>query len=115
MYVAYLRTFARMGLQAIPMRAETGPIGGDHSHEFIILAETGESGVHVHSDFLEKDRQKFDNVGWEASALQEAVDRYTGIYAATDHVHDPQPAPHYGDPLPPPPPLNSARILYSAH
>jgi prolyl-tRNA synthetase len=45
MFVAYLRTFARMGLKAIPMRAETGPIGGDHSHEFIVLAETGESGV----------------------------------------------------------------------
>ncbi len=44
MFVAYLRTFARMGLKAIPMRAETGPIGGDLSHEFIVLAETGESG-----------------------------------------------------------------------
>ena len=42
MFVAYLRTFARMGLKAIPMRAETGPIGGDLSHEFIVLAETGE-------------------------------------------------------------------------
>ena len=56
MFVAYLRTFARMGLKAIPMRAETGPIGGDLSHEFIILADTGESGVHVHTDFLEADR-----------------------------------------------------------
>ena len=46
MFVAYLRTFARMGLKAIPMRAETGPIGGDLSHEFIVLAETGESGVY---------------------------------------------------------------------
>ena len=45
MFVAYLRTFARMGLQAIPMRADTGPIGGDLSHEFIILADTGESEV----------------------------------------------------------------------
>jgi prolyl-tRNA synthetase len=45
MFVAYLRTFARMGLKAIPMRADTGPIGGDLSHEFIILAETGESEV----------------------------------------------------------------------
>ena len=45
MFVAYLRTFARMGLKAIPMRAETGPIGGDLSHEFIVLAETGESAV----------------------------------------------------------------------
>ena len=47
MFVAYLRTFARMGLKAIPMRADTGPIGGDLSHEFIILAETGESGVSI--------------------------------------------------------------------
>src|SRR5207244_2459154 len=83
MFVAYLRTFARMGLQAIPMRAETGPIGGDLSHEFIILADTGESSVHVHTDFLETDWQRFDNGGWEAPALQQIVDRYTGIYAAT--------------------------------
>jgi prolyl-tRNA synthetase len=60
MFVAYLRTFDRMGLTAIPMRAETGPIGGDLSHEFIILADTGESGVHVHADLLELDRKSFD-------------------------------------------------------
>src|SRR6266403_169916 len=66
MFVAYLRTFARMGLKAIPMRADTGPIGGDLSHEFQILADTGESAVHVHSDFLETDWQDFDDVGWEA-------------------------------------------------
>src|SRR5579871_4531295 len=53
MFVAYLRTFARMGLKAIPMRAETGPIGGDLSHEFIILAETGESGVYCNADILD--------------------------------------------------------------
>src|SRR6266576_7281585 len=53
MFVAYLRTFARMGLKAIPMRAETGPIGGDLSHEFIILAETGESAVFCNRDVLE--------------------------------------------------------------
>jgi prolyl-tRNA synthetase len=97
MFVAYLRTFARMGLKAIPMRADTGPIGGDLSHEFIILAETGESGVHVHSDFIETDWQEFDSVGWEASALQQVVDHYTSIYAATDEVHDPQTAAQYGD------------------
>src|SRR5437016_2122858 len=74
MFVAYLRTFARMGLKAITMRADTGPIGGDLSHEFIILADTGESGVHVHTDFLDIDWQKFDDVGWEASALQQVVD-----------------------------------------
>ena len=53
MFVAYLRTFARMGLKSIPMVAETGPIGGDLSHEFIILAETGESRVFCHADLLE--------------------------------------------------------------
>jgi len=79
------------------MRADTGPIGGDLSHEFIILADTGESGVHVHTDFLDTDWQKFDDVGWEASALQQVVDHYTSIYAATDEVHDPQAAAQYGD------------------
>jgi prolyl-tRNA synthetase len=97
MFVAYLRTFARMGLKAIPMRADTGPIGGDLSHEFIILADTGESGVHVHTDFLDADWQKFGDVGWEAAALQQVVDHYTSIYAATDEVHDPQAAAQYGD------------------
>ena len=97
MFVAYLRTFARMGLKAIPMRADTGPIGGDLSYEFIILADTGESAVHVHSDFIETDWQDFDSVGWETSALQQVVDHYTSIYAATDEVHDPQAAAQYGD------------------
>src|ERR1700747_292761 len=55
MFVAYLRTFARMGLKAIPMRAETGPICGDMSHEFIILAETGESAVYCDKRWLETD------------------------------------------------------------
>ena len=53
MFVAYLRTFARMGLKSIPMAADTGPIGGDLSHEFIILAETGESQVFCHADLIE--------------------------------------------------------------
>ena len=52
MFVAYLRTFARFGLKSIPMQADTGPIGGDLSHEFIILAETGESEVFCHKDYL---------------------------------------------------------------
>ena len=55
MFVAYLRTFARMGLKAIPMRADTGPIGGDLSHEFIVLAETGESAVFCHKGLVDKD------------------------------------------------------------
>ncbi len=53
MFVSYLRTFSRMGLKSIPMAAETGPIGGDLSHEFIILAETGESEVYCHKDLVE--------------------------------------------------------------
>src|ERR1700749_4336731 len=53
MFVAYLRTFARMGLKAIPMAAETGPIGGDLSHEFIVLAETGESAVYCDKNVLD--------------------------------------------------------------
>ncbi len=53
MFIAYLRTFARFGLKAIPMQADTGPIGGDLSHEFIILADTGESEVFCHKDYLD--------------------------------------------------------------
>src|SRR5580700_8789610 len=53
MFVAYLRTFARMGLKSVPMRADTGPIGGDMSHEFIILADTGESQVYCHRDLID--------------------------------------------------------------
>ncbi|MBT5414892.1 MAG: proline--tRNA ligase, partial [Rhodospirillaceae bacterium] len=55
MFVAYLRTFARMGMKAIPMEAESGPIGGDMSHEFIVLADTGESEVFCDAALLERD------------------------------------------------------------
>ena len=86
MFVAYLRTFARMGLKAIPMRADTGPIGGDMSHEFIILADTGESEVFCHRDFLERDVLALDvDYGTD---LQPIVDEWTGLYAATDEMHD---------------------------
>jgi prolyl-tRNA synthetase len=87
MFVAYLRTFARLGLKAIPMRADTGPIGGDLSHEFIVLADTGESGVFCDKRWLEMD------------VLEEAIDfdqdlapivkKFTDLYAATDEKHDP--------------------------
>src|SRR6186713_1742923 len=60
MFVAYLRTFARLGLKAIPMRADTGPIGGDLSHEFIILADTGESAVFCDKSFTERDVLSMD-------------------------------------------------------
>ncbi len=87
MFVAYLRTFARMGLKAIPMAADTGPIGGDLSHEFLILADTGESEVFCDRDFLD-----FDVLGSEIdyrSDLQQVVDFWTKLYAATDEKHDP--------------------------
>jgi len=76
-----------MGLKAIPMRADTGPIGGDMSHEFLILAETGESQVHCHSDYLDFDVPGA-GVDYDAD-LQPIVDRWTALYAATDDQHDP--------------------------
>ena len=60
MFVSYLKTFARMGLKAVPMRAETGPIGGKDSHEFLILADTGESEVHFDRAFHDMDWQSFE-------------------------------------------------------
>jgi prolyl-tRNA synthetase len=86
MFVAYLRTFARMGLKAIPMRAETGPIGGDLSHEFIILAETGESGVYCNKDVL--DLPIPDSSVDYAGDLTPIVRDWTAPYAATEDVHD---------------------------
>jgi prolyl-tRNA synthetase len=86
MFVAYLRTFARMGLQAIPMRAETGPIGGDLSHEFIVLAETGESGVYCDRRVLALEVPDADlDYGADLAPI---VDKWTGFYAATEDVHD---------------------------
>ena len=86
MYVAYLRTFARMGLKTIPMRAETGPIGGDLSHEFIVLAETGESQVFCHKDLLDMPIPPED-VDFD-SDLEPIVQQRTKLYAATEDVHD---------------------------
>lgn len=86
MFVAYLRTFYRMGLTAIPMRADTGPIGGDLSHEFIVLAETGESEVFCHADLLKKTIPAI-NVDYQGD-LSPIVDDWTSLYAATDDVVD---------------------------
>jgi prolyl-tRNA synthetase len=86
MFRAYLRTFARMGLKAIPMQADTGPIGGDLSHEFIILAETGESLVYLHKDLLEFDVLAQDPTG--TGDPSPVVDFWTSRYAATDEKHD---------------------------
>ena len=97
MFVAYLRTFSRMGLKAIPMAADTGPIGGDLSYEFIILAETGESEVFCHRDLLDLDVLG-ETIDYD-SDLQPIVDRWTGMYAATDEKHDPAEAAKLGDNL----------------
>jgi prolyl-tRNA synthetase len=88
MFVAYLRTFLRLGLTAIPMVADTGPIGGKLSHEFIILASTGESEVYCHKDYLSfpppPETIDFD----DAAAVQGVVDKWTSLYAATSEKHD---------------------------
>src|SRR3954454_3689697 len=88
MFVAYLRTFARLGLKSIPMRAESGPIGGNLSHEFIILASTGESEVFCHRDYLDfevpGEKVDFSSV----AGLQKIVDEWTSLYAATSEKHD---------------------------
>jgi prolyl-tRNA synthetase len=88
MFVAYLRTFARLGLRSIPMRAESGPIGGDMSHEFIILASTGESEVFCHRDYLDFAVPGPDTDFDDAAGLQRIVDRWTSLYAATSEKHD---------------------------
>ncbi len=86
--VSYLRTYERMGLQAIPMRADTGPIGGDHSHEFLVLAKTGESEVFYDravTDMKLGDREvDFDSV----EQCQAIFDEFTTPYARTDETHD---------------------------
>ena len=88
MFAAYLRTFSRMGLRAIPMRADTGPIGGNHSHEFIILAETGESEVFSHRDFVNFDIPAEDTDFDDVAGLQAIFDKWTSVYAATSEMHD---------------------------
>ncbi len=88
MMLAYMRTFQRLGIRAIPMKAATGPIGGDLSHEFIVLAPTGESGV-----FYDARLESFDWVGSsidgrDPGALAHFYETVTSIYAATDEKHD---------------------------
>jgi prolyl-tRNA synthetase len=88
MFIAYLRTFARMGLKAIPMEAETGPIGGNLSHEFIVLAETGESRVFCDRDFLDFDVLAKPIDYADEGAVNGVVERFTKLYARTDEKHD---------------------------
>jgi prolyl-tRNA synthetase len=86
MFVAYLRTYARMGLTAIPMRADSGPIGGDLSHEFVIRADTGESALYFHKDWNDFDVLASDI---DYNDLDAVMDNWTKLYAATDEKHDP--------------------------
>ena len=86
MFVAYLRTFGRMGLKAIPMRAETGPIGGDLSHEFIVLADTGESAVYCDAAVLDLPIPP-ETVDYSGD-LSPIIEQWTAPYAATEDVHD---------------------------
>src|SRR6202167_4919064 len=88
MFVASLRTFARMGLRSVPMVAESGPIGGNLSHEFIILADTGESEVFCHKDYLDFEVPGPDVDFTHVGRLQSIVDKWTSLYAATSEKHD---------------------------
>ncbi len=86
MFVAYLRTFHRMGLVAIPMRADSGPIGGDLSYEFIVLADTGESAVFCHADLLQKPIPAIDTDF--RGDLEPIFKDWTSLYAATEEMVD---------------------------
>jgi prolyl-tRNA synthetase len=86
MFVAYLRCFARMGLKAVPMQAESGPIGGELSHEFIVLAQTGESAVFLDRRMLDL-TVPGEDIDYGAD-LTPILDEWTRLYAATEDVHD---------------------------
>jgi prolyl-tRNA synthetase len=86
--LAYLRTFQRMGIQAVPMKAASGPIGGDLSHEFIVLAPTGESEVFYDAAFDEFDWNQQDLQYGDAAGLKALFDRVSTTYSATDETHD---------------------------
>ncbi len=85
MFAAYLNTFARLGLKAVPMRADTGPIGGDLSHEFIVLAETGESEVFCDRKLVEMAPPGHD---LSVEQLEGVFTERTALYAATEEMHD---------------------------
>ena len=81
MFFSYLKTFKKLGLQAIPMAADTGPIGGDLSHEFIILAETGESKIYTDKEIFKID---INDYSFNEKSLEKMVNDFSSIYAATD-------------------------------
>ena len=84
-FFSYLKTFKRLGLKAIPMAADTGPIGGDLSHEFIILADTGESDIYADKKIFEIDLNKYS---FNDESLQKMREDYINIYAVTDEKFD---------------------------
>ena len=85
MYLSYLKTFEKLDLKAIPMQADTGPIGGDLSHEFIILADTGESEVFLDKNLLNVD---IKNVDYNKNNIDEIIDKFSKLYSATDEKHN---------------------------
>jgi len=85
MFYSYLKTFSRLGLKAIPMAADTGPIGGNLSHEFIILAETGESQIYADKKIFEIDLKKYEE---NENSLQKMRDDFKKIYAVTDDKYN---------------------------
>ena len=86
--ISYLKTYERMGLQAIPMRADTGPIGGDLSHEFLVLAQTGESKV-FYDAAVENITLGDVYIDYsDVNELQVTVDKFTNSYARTEETHD---------------------------
>jgi len=84
MFYAYLRTFTRLELKALPLRASSGPIGGDASHEFIILADTGESQVYLDKSLLDIDVNSFDN---SEASINKMISAFSIPYSATDEKH----------------------------
>ena len=86
--LAYLRTFQRLGIRAVPMKAASGPIGGDLSHEFIVLAPTGESEVFYDAAFEEFDWGQSDLAYDDAAGLEKLFEQVSATYSATDETHD---------------------------
>ena len=84
MFFSYLKTFNRLGLNAIPMAADTGPIGGDLSHEFVILAETGESQIYADKNILKIDLNQYNR---SDESLQKMRKDFSNIYAVTDEKY----------------------------
>lgn len=87
MFVSYLRTFAHIGIKALPVKADSGPIGGDMTHEFVVLADNGESDVFVDRSILNLVPPKHIDYT-DTSALQDIVKAWTTPYARTDETHD---------------------------